>query len=57
MLDAHEPVAEDDLDALLVAEAWGRDFVDRAVDGTGPSLRAPSPAGGRAKSRHGGRDT
>ena len=56
-LDAHEPVAEDDLDALLVAEAWGRDFVDRAVGGTGPSLRAPSPSGGRAESGRGGRDT
>ena len=30
-LDAHEPVAEADLDALLAAEAQGRRFVDEAV--------------------------
>ena len=30
-LEAHEPVDEDDLDALLGAETWGRRFVDRAV--------------------------
>jgi 1-deoxy-D-xylulose-5-phosphate reductoisomerase len=30
-LDAHEPMADPDLDALLAAEAWGRRFVDEAV--------------------------
>ncbi|MCY4639763.1 MAG: 1-deoxy-D-xylulose-5-phosphate reductoisomerase [Chloroflexi bacterium] len=51
-LDAHEPVAEDDLDALLGAEAWGRRFVDRAVDGRDPGRPAATPAGDRV----GGRD-
>jgi 1-deoxy-D-xylulose-5-phosphate reductoisomerase len=30
-LEAHQPVAEADLDALLTAEAWGHRFVDEAV--------------------------
>ncbi len=46
-LDAHEPVDEHDLDALLGAEAWGRHFVDRAVARPGPAPGAPAPAGGR----------
>ncbi|MPZ98105.1 MAG: 1-deoxy-D-xylulose-5-phosphate reductoisomerase [Dehalococcoidia bacterium] len=30
-LEAHQPTAEPDLDALLAAEAWGRGFVDETV--------------------------
>ena len=36
-LDAHEPVDEEDIDAVLAAEAWGRGFVDRAVARPGPA--------------------
>ena len=43
-LDAHEPVDEEEIDAVLGAEAWGRSFVDRAVARRRSAAGAPAPA-------------